>query len=299
MIQIKFTEPRSVIWKKWRGKCRTEQAALNSAYASGKIGKVSGKLYRERKDVYFAVDGPFHGKCIYCETLIVANHPGDLDHFRPKSRVTGPSGPIKVKDRRGRDVPHTGYYWLAYDYRNLLPSCEDCNRPNKARSGGLLVGKWDSFPVKGFRASKPGDEKRERPLLINPTAKGRKIEKHLTINEKGIAEHWTPEGKACCEVFGLNLRQALIQERMEAYQRGYDVVLNYLVALGNDNDKGATAYRKIIEEYEAGIRPYSAAGRIGIDAKCKKIGQGKYRVVTKPALKKPKGRSRPKARAGA
>jgi hypothetical protein len=281
MIRIKFTEPQTPVWTKWRRKCRTEQAALNDVYAAGKIGKVSEKLYREQKGIYFALDGPFHGKCAYCETLIVANHPGDLDHFRPKNRVTDASGPIKMKDGRGRDLPHPGYYWLAYEFRNLLPSCEDYNRPNKGRSGGLRVGKWDAFPVKGFRARRPGEEKREKPLLINPTAKGCKIEDHLTVNKGGIIEHWTQQGKACCDVFGLNLRQGLIQERMEAYQRGYDAVLNYLVALGHDNDAGAEIHLKTINEYETGIKPYSAAGRAGIDAKCRKLGRGKYSVIPK------------------
>lgn len=286
MISITFNTPRTAAWKKWRKKCATEQAILNGVYASGKIGTVSGTLYREMKNLYFSLDGPFHGKCVYCETLIVANHPGDLDHFRPKGRVTDSTGLVKIKDSRGRNIKHPGYYWLAYDYRNLLPSCEDCNRPNKGRSGGLLIGKWDSFPVKGFRAIKPRDEKKESPLLINPTEKGVDVNKHLTINEKGVVEHWTLEGKACCDILGLNLREALIRERMDAYQRGYDALLNYLVALGNDNDSDAVKHLKTIDDYEMGVKPYSAAGRAGIAEKFRKLGRGRFSIVPKKAKKK-------------
>ena len=286
MIRISFKEPRTVAWKNWRRRSEAAQAALDLEYASGRVGKISNKLYREQKELYLGLNGPFHGKCAYCESLIAANHPGDIDHFRPKNGVTVDSLIITVNDGKKRSVPHPGYYWLAYNYRNLLPACEDCNRPNKGKSGGLLIGKWNNFPVKGFRAEHPGDEKKERPLLINPVTAGRMIEQHLTFNAQGVVEYWTTEGKTCCDVFGLNIRQALVQERMEAYQRGYDAVLNYLVALGNDNASGANIHLRTINEYEAGIRPYSAAGRAGIDAKCKKIGRGKYRVTARRISRK-------------
>lgn len=279
MIRIDFPEPCTAVWKRWREKCETEQSTLNEVYAAGKNGQVSGKLYRERKDLYFALDGPFHGKCAYCETLIVASHPGDLDHFRPKGRVTGFSGTVTVKDEHGLDVPHPGYYWLAYDFRNLLPSCEDCNRPNKGRSGGLRVGKWDLFPVKGSYAEKPGEEKLEEPLLLNPTDEKIEIKKHLTVDEKGVVTHHTDEGATCCRVFGLNVRQALIQERMVAYRNGYDAVLNYYVARGNDNVIGQEINRKTVVEYRAGIRPYSAAGKAGLEAMFEKLGLDKDTIL--------------------
>lgn len=220
MIRIDFTEPCTAVWEKWREKCKTEQATLNDLYAPGKTGKVSGKLYRAQKDLYLAPDGPFHGKCAYCETLIIATHPVDLDHFRPKGRGSKFSGTVTVKDRGGQDVPRPGYYWLAYDFQNLLPSCEDCNRPNKGRSGGLRIGKWDLFPVKGFYAENPGEEKLGEPLLLNPTDKRIKITKHLTVDKTGVITPHTDEGKTCCKVFGLNDRQALVQERIVAYRNG-------------------------------------------------------------------------------
>lgn len=272
MIRINFTPPSSDLWIKWLGKCKEEQSALNCLVAAGKIGIVSRKLYREQKAIYFALDGPFHGKCAYCETLIVANHPGDLDHFRPKARVTDSLTTIKVRDGKGKETAHPGYYWLAYDFRNLLPSCEDCNRPNKARSWGIRVGKWDEFPVRGFRASRPGEERREKPLLLNPTARRVKIEKHLRIDESGIAVYLTKEGETCCKLFGLNVRQALVQERMTAYRNGYHALLCYLIARANDNEVGAKMHLKTINDFEAGISPYSASGRAGIEAMRKKIG---------------------------
>ena len=56
----------------------------------------------------------FVNKCAYCESSLVG---GDMDveHYRPKGGVS--------------EVPdHSGYYWLAYDWENLVASCSFCNR---------------------------------------------------------------------------------------------------------------------------------------------------------------------------
>jgi hypothetical protein len=288
MIRVCFIEPCTSLWKQWRDKCETEQASLNRVYATGKSKAVSEKLYREQKEVYLALNGPFRGKCVYCEMLI-DNQFAHLDHFRPKKRVTDFTGVVTIKDRRGRDIPHRGYYWLAYDFRNLLPACEVCNCLNKSnhRSGGLRIGKGNLFPVKGnFRAKNPGEEKRERPLLLNPTAKNIKIEKHLMVDEKGFIQGLTPEGKVTCKIFGLNDRQALIQERMAAYQNGYRSVLNYLTERGNDNVIGAAISLRMMIEYEAGVKPYSAAGRAGISAMFKKLKLDKYSIIPKSEVER-------------
>jgi hypothetical protein len=89
------------------------------------------------------------GECAYCESKVLPVAPGDVEHFRPKSKVEG------ISD-------HPGYYWLAYDINNLLPCCEGCNR---ARA------KMNSFPLadetrRGF--SEVQGTSSEKPLLLNP-----------------------------------------------------------------------------------------------------------------------------------
>jgi hypothetical protein len=286
LISISLIEPRTVAWKDWRSRSQDAQVALNQTYASGSSWKVSEKLYREQKEFFLGLNGPFHGKCAYCETLIAANHPGDIDHFRPKSRVTVNSTIVNVMDGRRRSVPHPGYYWLTYDYLNLLPACENCNRPSKGRSGGRLIGKWDNFPVKRFRARFPGEEKKERTLLINPTRKECRIDRHLSFDASGIVKSLSEVGTTCCDIFGFNAREGLVKERRAAYQTGHDAVLSYFLALAFENAAGASTHLKTINEYEAGIKPYSAAGRVGIDAQLKKIRTGKYSVTSKPAVHK-------------
>jgi hypothetical protein len=74
---------------------------------------------------------PFYKKCAYCETSIERFY-SDAEHHRPKRRV-------RIKDQNGILVPvccevgvgppglqmkHPGYFWLAYDWKNLIPSCQ-------------------------------------------------------------------------------------------------------------------------------------------------------------------------------
>jgi len=66
-----------------------------------------------------ALEKLFHGKCAYCETFYQQNQPVDIEHYRPKGNVQG--------------TEHSGYWWLAADWENLLPSCIDCNRRRKQK----------------------------------------------------------------------------------------------------------------------------------------------------------------------
>lgn len=127
-------------------------------------------------DVRQALENLFHGKCAYCETYYAASAPVDIEHYRPKGAVA-------------EDTAHGGYWWIAMQWVNLLPSCIDCNR----KRGQVLVdastslavlagsgsgsprtrqaGKKDSFPLAdmGVRATaETTDFSRELPLLINP-----------------------------------------------------------------------------------------------------------------------------------
>ena len=65
-----------------------------------------------------AIEKIFHRKCAYCETFYIVNSPVDVEHFRPKGAV------VVQKQKK------LGYYWLASEWTNLLPSCIRCNRKN-------------------------------------------------------------------------------------------------------------------------------------------------------------------------
>ncbi len=135
MIYVNFKEPNDALWIDWKSRCeKATEELISRAQADDEI--VITNLYKETKSYFFKHDDYFFGKCVYCESLITNNHPGDVEHFRPKGRVTDLNNkPVMIKSN-GKEVSHPGYYWLAYEISNLMPSCEDCNRPSSGNSQG-------------------------------------------------------------------------------------------------------------------------------------------------------------------
>lgn len=93
-----------------------------------------------------------HNKCCFCESNFRHVSPGDVEHFRPKGGY---------QQFHHEPIQKPGYYWLAYDWENLLIACENCNRSEKKNLFPLLE------PEK--RATKENkDIIAEKPVLINP-----------------------------------------------------------------------------------------------------------------------------------
>lgn len=262
MIRINFREPGTSEWRAWLDECRTEQESYNHAIEAGQSPVVKADVYKGERhnikdNIYKHLDSDFHGKCAYCESLIAANQPGDIEHFRPRGKVTNMENkPIMVDKGNGLE-PHPGYYWLAYDWQNLLLSCRDCNSISKSKSTGKLIGKGNRFPVKNFRAIRPGEEIREEPLLIHPVLED--PEEHLEVDETGImkAKTGSEKGKTCIDIFGLNDREALQVARKECYEdvKARICSLAVQLILGNTND---ISYLKEIQQ---GRKAYSIAAR--------------------------------------
>lgn len=100
----------------------------------------------------------YYDKCAYCETK---DYEFEVEHYRPKKSVDGEI--------------HDGYFWLCYEWTNLIPACHDCNK-TKSKS--------TKFPIAGMRINQPviikgkyqfsdhllhtGSLARELPLLIHP-----------------------------------------------------------------------------------------------------------------------------------
>ena len=263
MIKIDFSEPTDAEWKEWRVRCNDATAELITTVATGGKPVISSVLYKEQKVVYMAFDGPFHGKCAYCESLIAADQPGDVEHYRPKGRVTvnNSSANSVTFVEAGVTKPHPGYYWLAYDWQNLLPSCIDCNRPNENKLPGVHMGKRNYFPVKAYRAVHPGDEIKEEPLLINPVSQ--EPSAHLKIDDTGLFEALTAEGQECIDVFCLNLREPLVDARKTAYEGAKDKILSLAAALLLGSSKAKSLLDQL-ETIKSGEKPYSAAARAAI-----------------------------------
>jgi len=92
------------------------------------------------------------GKCAFCESKVTHIAYGDVEHFRPKGGFRQ-----QPEDPLGRP----GYYWLAYDWNNLLFACQLCNQRFKKNLFPL------EDPAKRAR-NHHEDHARERPMLIDP-----------------------------------------------------------------------------------------------------------------------------------
>jgi uncharacterized protein (TIGR02646 family) len=115
-------------------------------------------------DVREAMRTMCHRKCAYCETFYAPAMPDDVEHYRPKAAYIDQGKQCKP-----------GYWWLAMEWSNLLPSCADCNRARKQKIVGgerrQTAGKANQFPlatgsVRGTAATGVGQEK---PLLLDPS----------------------------------------------------------------------------------------------------------------------------------
>jgi len=221
MRKIDFTPPETEAWTQWVQACQTERAEGEAARARGEMRAVRD-LYKAQKALYAAPDGPFSGLCAYCETDVTDNSRGEIEHYRPKAGVQDMDWTTVQRMTSQGLENHPGYYWLAYEWQNLLLSCTLCNQVATRRE----YGKGNRFPVVGDRAWVPGDEANEEAVLINPCIEDPAI--HLSfLPESGLFEPITERGKTTIEICGLNLR-SLPTKRAEAYaniEARFDMIL--------------------------------------------------------------------------
>jgi hypothetical protein len=207
MIKISPVEPTTASWKKWRQSCIKKTTSDLQKLINGDQ-LVFTDLYKAQKNFYIDVAGPFRGKCAYCEAKITRQY-GDVEHYRPKGAVQHEDRSSVMVSYDGNLREHPGYYWLAYDWTNLLPSCVICN------SGSEGFGKGVRFPVDGAYAFRPGDEGAENPKLLHPCYD--EPDDHLSLDSTGVIVEKTERGRATKDVLGLNERN-LPRDRCQKWQ---------------------------------------------------------------------------------
>lgn len=94
-------------------------------------------------------------KCWYSEASLQEGE-GHVEHFRPKKRLWG--------------TTHAGYWWRAFDWRNLRLAHPTVNKRMTDFVTGRKAGKGSYFPLEAEaqRATVPAEEGRERPTLLDP-----------------------------------------------------------------------------------------------------------------------------------
>ncbi len=224
MIYIEPKEPGPK-WDKWREDAATKTQKLIDDAAAGKPLKFNNKLWRDFKAF---LKKQFNEKCCYCEGIYGAGSFLDVEHYRPKGKVTDnrlENNTVMIEDKEGNKVKHPGYYWLAYDWRNLLLSCQKCNQGK---------GKNTQFPISGTRASSPGDPlELEEPCLLNPY-EDKDIDTHIAFGVKGIIAGKTERGRQTIDICDLN-RSELMTDRLREFEKRRGTLFMELV-FGGDHE---------------------------------------------------------------
>ncbi len=105
------------------------------------------------------------GKCCYCERNRDKKE-FDVEHFRPKGKV------------KEAELNHPGYWWLAYDWENLLIACKTCNQKKSSH-----------FPLKDEKNRaylEDTDLGKEVPILINPLNENPELFIDYDVRETGL-----------------------------------------------------------------------------------------------------------------
>ncbi len=94
-------------------------------------------------------------KCWYSEAQLQEGE-GQVEHFRPKKKVSG--------------AAHSGYWWRAFDWRNLRLAHSTVNLRRTDYLTKRKVGKGSYFPIRNpeNRATNVAGEVNEEPLLLDP-----------------------------------------------------------------------------------------------------------------------------------
>ncbi len=232
-------------WIEWKQAALKERLRLIRDAQNGVSLDFDGGKWKNLKSVFKSfLKHLFHRKCAYCEGQFLDGTSLDLDHFRPKAKVTYVDRlndnviTVKIMDAEGNEIVHPGYYWLAYESENLLLSCETCNRSSKKTH----------FPILGTRANCPEDSlDDEKPLLLNPYDE-KKPEEHFAFGIKGIITGKTESGKETIEICKLD-RETLQTSRQAKWEEAKEkLLLKWLQEEDSQvvpNDMGYSAYLRV------------------------------------------------------
>lgn len=171
------------------------------AVAKGKSPKFDNTIYGD-ESVKQALVQAQHKKCCFCESRVTHIAFGHIEHFRPKGGV---------RQSKTAAMKKPGYWWLAYEWTNLLFSCELCNSRHKK----------NLFPLArpSVRATAPAsDLSKESPLFLDPSAKQDDPELHIGFRkEYPYAINASKRGETTWRELGLD-REDLAEMRRDHLQ---------------------------------------------------------------------------------
>ena len=177
-------------------------------YASDKVKERLRKIY--------------NNKCAFCESDTTAGAVLQVEHYRPKAKVT-------------EDTNHNGYYWLGYEWTNLLYACSSCNR---AKSTFFPIEKTGvriyTYSLNGANLDKLKckidytDLVNEKPLILNPEEKDFNPEIHFIISPSGKIRHKTKKGETTinkCKLYRRDLtlaRKKVVNDHLRYMMKDFE-----------------------------------------------------------------------------
>lgn len=198
--------------KKELNKCKNKEERKNFFY-----DEKNGHWKKIKKILILT----FGKLCWYSDCKLVGQY-GDVDHFRPKSRSI---------DYEGKVILDSGYWWLAYDYKNYRLSCQVVNRRNQQG------GKVDYFPLKNtpIIARDKVQINKEEPLLLDPC--NLEDTKLIGYREGGIIvsesdEKWDRERvEKSTKIYNLN---EFIEDRKDIIARSESIIDRFRILHSKD-----------------------------------------------------------------
>lgn len=223
-------------------------------------GRVTSKefpsKYWQKKGVRSVLFRSQNAKCCFCENKRAPKREFDAEHFRPKAGVT-------------EDEDHPGYWWLAYEWSNLLYACKSCNQEFKKNYFPLLSNN---------RAMSPEDDlQNEVPVIINPISEspedfiGFDWQQAYGVFVKAIGLDDQNRGNDTIKIVGLN-RDDLLGERAEFTVMLEQTVNAMKVALTLNNQEVLNDMKKKIKDLTSSQRRFTGFRRAFFRA----AGLGRY-----------------------
>ncbi len=165
------------------------------------------------KDIY-------QNKCCFCETNVAAGAYWHIEHFRPKKRVAN------LKN-------HQGYYWLGYEWSNLMLSCNRCNNkkgnkfPISDETRRVRTPVLDStgFVTTDYCNISSPVFSNEQAILINPEIDI--PEEHFIFMPNGEIKELTDRGHETIMICDLN-REDLVLARRKVLDDFFDNIKSAL-----------------------------------------------------------------------
>jgi len=220
----------------------------------------ASNAYYAHDTVKTALYRQYHNKCCYCEQRITEPADRRMEHFRPKKAQT-------LSDQ------HPGYFWLTYEWHNLLLACNTCN-----------IKKSNHFPVAGSRVTKPPASKpdwqpqsaimrREQALLLNPETDDPTLHLEFTPEGKIHAIAGSEQGRATIRICNLDResltlegRKRLVDGFREALEEQALILLDQVALYSTPEAFHAAlelGFKSIVEGIKASMQPNQPFSRVG------------------------------------